>query len=68
MLSAVMVNIPESMQRVKWKRTGEKGKGTEGKFEVCDLCFEFWGEHVCHPAKKLKNLERPLGGTRSVDQ
>ena len=65
MLSAVMVNIPESMQRVKWKKTGKKGKGTEDKFEVCDLNFEV---NMCVILQKLKNLERPLGGTRSVDQ
>ena len=67
MLSAVMVNIPESMQRVKWKKTGKREKEQKAslRFVICVLNFEV---NMCVILQKLKNLERPLGGTRSVDQ
>ena len=66
MLSAVMVNIPESMQRVKWKREkGKKEQKASLRFVIGVLNFEV---NMCVILQKLKNLERPLGGTRSVDQ
>ena len=66
MLSVVMVNIPESMQRVKWKREkGIKEQKASLRFVICVLNFEV---NMCVILQKLKNLERPLGGTRSADQ
>ena len=43
----------------------EKEQKASLRFVICVLNFEV---NMCVILQKLKNLERPLGGTRSVDQ